>query len=109
MVAVVTSDEAKQDVILQSRWYLMRAEVAVADRYLAAFKDVLALLTVQPGIGTARKFRHGSLKNLRATPLQGAFRVHLVFYRMEGDSLVIFRVMHGMRDLSRRLRETPGL
>jgi plasmid stabilization system protein ParE len=36
------------------------------------------------------------------------FRVHLIFYRVEGECLVVFRVMHGMRDLPRRLIEPPG-
>jgi len=41
-------------------------------------------------------------------PLHGAFKVHLIFYRVETEELDVFRVLHGMRDLPRRLTQPPG-
>jgi plasmid stabilization system protein ParE len=35
------------------------------------------------------------------------FAAHLVFYRLLGEQLSIERVMHGARDLPRRLMELP--
>lgn len=39
---------------------------------------------------------------------EGAFHNHLLFYRVEEEALVLFRVLHGMRDLPRRLLGQPG-
>ncbi len=60
-----------------------------------------------PEAGTLRKFREPRLQGIRSVQVHGAFRVHLVFYRIEDDVLVIFRVLHGMRDLPRGLIEPP--
>jgi plasmid stabilization system protein ParE len=35
------------------------------------------------------------------------FHAHIVFYRVGGDVIEIFRVMHGARDLPRRLQQPP--
>jgi len=39
---------------------------------------------------------------------EGAFHKHLLFYRVEDEALVLFRVLYGMRDLPRRLLDQPG-
>ena len=66
------------------------------------------MLAAQPETGVPRRFRSRKLKGIRSILMSSAFRVHLVFYRVESHRLV-FRVMHGMRDLPRRLMEPPGL
>ena len=77
----------------------------VASHYLEAFHMSVSVLVPQPAAGTPRKFRDPRLQGLRSVLMPGAFRVHLVFYRMEEDAVVVFRVLHGMRDLPRRLVE----
>ena len=106
-MTVVLSNAAVADIERQSRWYFQQAGRRVAERYMTAFDDALVLLKMQPGIGVGRRFRDQRLKGLRSLVLSGAFRVHLVFYRWESDQLIIFRVIHGMRDLPRRLLEPP--
>lgn len=97
------SAEAARDVSQQSQRYWQRAGEDIAEAYLLAFRDVVRLLESQPAIGPRRRFRHPLLHNLRAVLMPGPFRVHLVFYRIEADTVEIFRVLHGMRDLPRRL------
>jgi plasmid stabilization system protein ParE len=36
------------------------------------------------------------------------FHRHLIFYRYDAEMVYILRVMHGARNLGRRLREPPG-
>jgi plasmid stabilization system protein ParE len=102
---VEVSSAAREDLADQSRWYFDNAGVEIADRYLGAFDATVKLIAAQPDIGRARRFRDSRLKGLRSFAIQGAFRVHLIFYRVEGDAMLVFRVMHGMRDLPRRLAE----
>ena len=98
---------AQSDLRLQSEWYFEQAGEAISFRYLAAFERAVDLLKAFPDTGRIRKFRDARLKALRSIALEGAFRVHLVFYRIHVGEIVIVRVMHGMRDLPRRLTQEP--
>lgn len=102
------SEDAREDLALQYEWYAREAGEAIAERYITAFRQTLDLIAQQPEIGMNRKFRSPKLQGIRSRPIHGAFRVHLVFYRIEADTLVVFRVLHGMRDLPRRLLDSPG-
>jgi toxin ParE1/3/4 len=101
------SEAARQDLAAQYEWYAGKAGTDIAERYLASFRHTVDLLTSQPEAGALRKFRSPRLRDIRSLQVAAPFRAHLVFYRMEGDHLVVFRVLHGMRDLSRRLSEPP--
>lgn len=102
------SDDATEDLRLQSTWYDVNAGKDIAERYLSAFVESAHQLARHPDLGRKLHFRHPQLAHLRSFPFLGAFRKHLIFYRVEGDVLVVFRVLHGMRDLPRRLLEPPG-
>lgn len=102
---IEVSNAAREDMAVQSGWYAHNAGVDIAERYLAAFDATVKLIGTQPDIGRMRRFRDRRLKGLRSFAIQGAFRVHIIFYRVEGDAMLVFRVMHGMRDLPRRLVE----
>jgi plasmid stabilization system protein ParE len=104
---IEVSEDARQDLALQHAWYAREAGADIAERYLKAFRSTAELIARQPGIGVLRKFRSPRLKDIRSFQLASPFRIHLIFYRVEGDCLVVFRVMHGMRDLQRRLTEPP--
>ena len=99
---------AVEDLRHQSEWYSECAGEVIALRYLSAVEQTLARLTGFPESGRARRFKDPRLQGLRSVSLPGAFRVHLVFYRIQSGSLVIFRVMHGMRHLPQRLTQDPG-
>ena len=101
------SENARLDLARQYEWYELEAGVDIAERYLQAFQQTAQYVTNHPVVGILRRFRDPRLKGIRSVQVHGAFRVHLVFYRIEEDVLVIFRVLHGMRDLPRRLIEPP--
>ncbi|MES2597129.1 MAG: type II toxin-antitoxin system RelE/ParE family toxin [Verrucomicrobiota bacterium] len=102
------TEDARTDLQLHYEWYLEKADDEIADRYLKSFQHTLSKLVVQPDLGVVRRFRSKRLQGIRSIQFTEAFRVHLLFYRLEEEALVVFRVMHGMRDLPRRLLEHPG-
>ncbi len=102
------TEDARHDLALQYAWYAEKAGERIAERYLEAFRRATDALLLAPETGAPRRFRDPRLAGLRSLQLPGAFRVHLAFYRVEGDAIVVFRVLHGMRDLPRRLTEPPG-
>jgi len=101
------SGRAEADLTHQYRWYLDNANAEVAERFLKAFDITVRRLEQQPGLGQRRKFRSPELRGIRSFPVGGRFGVHLIFYRDSGDAMSIERVMHGARDLPRRLLEPP--
>ncbi len=101
------SGRAEADLSPQYRWYLDNASVAVAERFLASFDATVAALARHPGMGRIRRFRAAELTGVRSRPIDEPFGAHLVFYRTDGLQLNIERVMHGARDLPRRLLDPP--
>jgi toxin ParE1/3/4 len=97
--------QAEDDVVAQYRWYLQEAGQQVAERFLAEFRSTVRLLETQPHLGRARKFRPRLLIGMRSVALGKTFQVHLIFYRVEPPEIVVLRVMHGARNLGRRLAE----
>lgn len=107
-LALHRSDEFNRDFDLQYRWYLEQAGEAVAERYLEAVLATLHLLATQPELGRRRKFRHPTLRGIRSFRLASPFGVHLLFYRHNSAEVCAERLMHGARDLPRRLVEPRG-
>jgi toxin ParE1/3/4 len=103
------SEETVQDLDLQYEWYAENADEDVAERYLAAVERTRISLCQQPDLGRLCHFRGRKLANLRSIPMEGAFKKHLMFFRLQDDTLFIFRVLHGVRDLPRRLLDPPGV
>ena len=102
------TEDARLDLALQYAWYAQRAGDTIAERYLEAFRHTTETLMRAPETGVLRRFRDPRLAGLRSRQLAGAFRVHLAFHRIADETLTVFRVLHGMRDLPRRLTEPPG-
>lgn len=94
---------ADSDLAEQYDWYLEQADLEIADSYLKAFDATVAVLVLHPGLGRPRKFRAPSLAGLRSYPLKAPYDKHFVFYRANLTTLSIVRVMHGARDIPRRL------
>ena len=107
-VTVRRADGFKEDFHRQYRWYLGKAGETVAEGYLAAVERTLEELERHPEMGRLRRFRHPELQGIRSLCVERPFHKHVLFYRWEGDTLSIERVMHGARNLPRRLMEPPG-
>jgi toxin ParE1/3/4 len=97
-----------EDFEQQARWYVRRAGEPVATRYLAALDQSLELLTRHPGLGRKRRFRHPRLRGIRSYRVKPPFHKHLIFYWYGAAVLYAERVIHGARDLPRRLLEPPA-
>jgi plasmid stabilization system protein ParE len=89
----------------QYRWYLQQSGEELAEHFLKALADSLTQLLIQPDLGRPRKFRHPALAGIRSYQAKKPFQKILIFYRHTEQELVAERLMHGARDLSRRLTE----
>ncbi|WP_395742920.1 type II toxin-antitoxin system RelE/ParE family toxin [Prosthecobacter sp.] len=104
---IVIAQRAEQDMALQHRWYLENAEdEEVAERYLMAVDQTIQRLAAHPELGLRRHFQSSELAGIRSFQAARPFHKHLIFYQAE-DHLSIERIMHGARDLPRRLLEEP--
>ena len=84
---------------LKSHWrYIARDNLPAADRLLDAAEETFKLIAENPDIGSQRSFR--KLVGVRLRTVTG-FRNYLVFYKTREETVVIVRVLHGMRDLPR--------
>ncbi len=96
------------DLEVQFRWYEEGVGSEVAWRYLLAVDQTLERLAERADLGRPRHFRHPELQGLRSLLVTRPFHRHMVFYRYDDTNLYAVRVMHGARDLPRRLRQPPG-
>jgi plasmid stabilization system protein ParE len=92
----------------QFAWYVDKAGEVLAWNFQVALDKSLMKLANRPDLGRLRRFRHAKLQGLRSYPVDGPFAKLLIFYRVEKDILLAFRLMHGARDLPHRLVEPPG-
>jgi plasmid stabilization system protein ParE len=100
------SRRAELDLTHQYRWFLDQAGVEVAERFLHSFDSSVSRLAKLPSLGRIRRFRSPLLAGIRSWAVGGSFRFYLVFYRATDNELSIERVIHGGRDLERRLLES---
>ena len=97
------------DLETQFRWYELEAGWEVAWRYLLAADQTLDRLAEHADLGRLRHFSHPELQGLRSFLVTRPFNRHLIFYRHDDAKLYAVRIMHGARDLPRRLRQPPGV
>ncbi|MBM3884018.1 MAG: type II toxin-antitoxin system RelE/ParE family toxin [Verrucomicrobia bacterium] len=107
-LAVRKSEFFLADLDVQFRWYETEASEEVALRYLTAVDRTVNELAERPDLGRPRHFEHPELQGLRSSLAVRPFHLHLIFYRHDETTLDLVRVMHGARDLPRRLRQPPG-
>ena len=103
------SDRAQRDLDRQYRWYLKHASVEVADGFFTAFHSAFDSLLVHPHLGWDRLFRGRKLSGLRSKMLDAPYEKFLIYYRIEPDCVSVERVMHGSRDVPRRLGEEAAV
>lgn len=88
-------------------WYVDQAGPETAWRFQMALDNSLTRLSIRPDLGRPRHFRHPKLRELRSFPVEPPFESLLIFYRANDEVLDAVRLMHGARNLPRRLRESP--
>jgi plasmid stabilization system protein ParE len=106
-LAIQKAEFFKQDYAIRFAWYVDEAGPEVARRFQAALDQALSKLVSHPDLGRRRKFSNPRLQDLRSIQIERPFNKLLVFYRVSGDVLHAVRLLHGARDLPRRLSEPP--
>ena len=81
MAHVLKREGAKRDLVGQWVWYAENASVDVADRFLRAAEQTLALLLSQPESGAAVFVNNSEIRGIRRMPVSGGFEKMLLFYR----------------------------
>ncbi len=107
-LAVHEAEIFEADVARQFAWYLDGADEQLAWRFKVSVDSTLFKLAKQPDLGRRRGFRNPVLSGLRSFRVEHPFNRLLIFYRVHEQALVAWRLMHGSRDLLRRLVEPPG-
>lgn len=101
------ADNFNSDFRRQYDWYLEKASESVANDFLEAVENTLERLLIHPDLGRRRKFPNPALANIRSFGVEWSFRNLIIFYRHDGKELSAERLIHGSRDLPRRLIEPP--
>ena len=107
-LAVRKSEFFLADLEGQFGWYAVEAGEEVAGHYLMAVDRKVEELMERPDAGRPRHFKHPELQGLRSCLVARPFHRHLIFYPHNETNLDLMRVMHGARDLPRRLRQPAG-
>lgn len=88
-------------------WYRDQAGPEVAGRFVSAAQSTLTALCQTPGLGRPRFKTLPELAGIHSFRVQPPFHRHLIFYRFNETSLLAERLIHGARDLARRVPQSP--
>jgi toxin ParE1/3/4 len=95
------------DVTSQFRYYANESGHELAWKFFNTVDMTLFKLAAQPDMGRLRHFRGPAFRELRSFRVEPPFYRLLIFYRSTESVLQVWRLMHGSRDLPRRLVELP--
>ncbi len=108
LLVVAKSEEFKSDFSKYFGWFVREAGENVAWRFQSAMETALDRLALLPDLGAFCRFRNPILRELRSFRVEPPFHKILIFYRVRDEALEAWRLMHGARQLSRRLLESPS-
>jgi plasmid stabilization system protein ParE len=94
-----------EDLTRQVDWYRHKASPEVAKRFVDAVEATLNVLAEQPDMGRARFEKWPELAGIRSFRVCKPFHRFLIFYRHDVSTLFAERLIHGGRDLPKRLLE----
>ncbi len=95
---VTLSEAAVSDILDQSDWYTLQSGPKLARRWEQAVSNAIVRISRNPRIGAICSFKTAELRDVHRSTIQ-KFPKHLLFYQLQGDQLVVLRVIHGARDL----------
>ena len=101
------SDYFWADVARRVDWYREQASPEIAERFVDTVQATLQTLTQTPALGRLRFTNRPELAGLRSWRIARPYQRHLIFYRIDTDDLLAERLIHGARDLPRRLLQSP--
>ena len=98
MIAAIRP-RAKDDVIRQFRWYLIKHDAPdVAQRFLDRVQETVERIVEMPGVGAPTLIGNPALAGLRSCPVSGFDNIR-VYYLATTETLRILRVLHGAQDV----------
>ncbi len=106
-LGVGQSDDFWADLLRQVDWYRDNAAAEIAECYVNAVEATLRELARAPGNGRLRFRNWPELAGIRSWRVQKPYHRHLIFYRFDNRKLFAERILHGGRDLPRRLFQLP--
>lgn len=98
MPRILRTPEARQDLLDIWAYIARHNAPAIADRVLARIYGALEVLAEAPLIGRERP-------EFAGRPRSFAVRPYVIFYEplVEGDGILIWRIIHGARNLRRAI------
>jgi len=106
ILVVFRADVFWADVLKQLDWYVDKAGPAVAEGYVNAIEVTLQALAKNASLGRPRFARWQELAGIRSWRVERPYHRHLIFYRFNVKTLTAERILHGARDLPRRLLQS---
>jgi plasmid stabilization system protein ParE len=106
-LTVEQSDDFWDDLLRQVDWYRDNAASEIAEGDVNAVEATLRELAKAPGIGRLRFRKWPELAGIRSWRVQNPYHRPLIFYRFDDKKLFAERILHGARDLPRRLLQPP--
>ena len=80
--------------------------IELAVRFVSAVESTVKTLAQNPQLGRRPYPKDFDLAEVHSVLVGRPFQKHLLFYRFTTESLVLERLIHGARDLPRRLRQS---
>jgi toxin ParE1/3/4 len=89
---------ATEDLFAIQQWYDDQGAPSAGDRILQDITDKCEFLAKQPGVGNPRSRLGAGVRSFKVYP-------YLIFYRPDGTDIIVLRVLHHRRRITRRLFE----
>jgi|ERR1051325_1590475 plasmid stabilization system protein ParE len=102
-LTVVRGSQFLEDIEHRAQWYASESGPELSWKFEEALNATLDRLCQNPTIGHPCAFRNPLLQNLRSITVNEPFGRLRIFYRFDSTTLHPIRLMHGARDLGRRL------
>ena len=96
------------DMNLRAARYAEEAGTEVAERFVQAVETTVQSLIENPHLGRRPFPQDPEVGSFHSWLVQRPFHKHIIFYRFSDEALWLGRLIHGARDLPRRLAEPPG-
>ena len=87
---------AKNDIEQQVEYYASESGLSLAERFVHSVQESFEFLLEFPSTGSLLQTRIGRLQDIRCWPVKN-FPKHVIYYRVQGDTLLVLRVLHGSR------------
>ncbi|MCC7424396.1 MAG: type II toxin-antitoxin system RelE/ParE family toxin [Planctomycetaceae bacterium] len=92
---MIISPRAQSD-LREIRAYVAQHNQEAAGRIIRSIRDRIKLLARHPGLGQRREEISPDLRNFPVGR-------YVIFYRIDGQTLIILRVLHGSQDAGNQL------